>query len=143
MVAIGGCEVGGLVSFGSSIAKDFQNIYNKADPQGPASSYNTDSVAFTFGNNYAWAATATPGVYGWTVSAGTAGQIAINTPACDGSAVVLCQRSGSVGSPAGIPTITANSTTGFIISSLNAAGAVLATDLGGIQWQLLNGNFGP
>jgi hypothetical protein len=114
--------------------------YNPFDPDGPSSSYNTFAPFFNFqlGQNHTWGLTAIPGTYGWSSSAGTPGVSKISVAAADPAATIIVSRKAAVGVPAGVLTVIARTATDFDVASLDAAGAVLATDTAEFDWVVLN-----
>jgi hypothetical protein len=135
--------------------KALSMLYNKNDPQGPSSSFNTDSVDFVLGQNFAWTqVVGQPGQYEWVQTAGTAGQMSVQLPAADPDSIPLVCRTGTYTAPAeaGVLQVIALTTSGFTVASIGVASidagppatptyGVLASDVAGVEWILLNPKF--
>jgi hypothetical protein len=145
---------GSIVTFGSIKAQSsfmkatgFEVDYDKGFAAGPSSSYNTDSVAFTIGDVFEWRESIVSGVYEWVKNrvggpVQVPGQLIVDLPAADPSSTLLALSVGAVGSPAGFLRLTNMTATGFVVASVDAAGALVPLDVSAVSWVLLNPNFG-
>ena len=97
---------------GQVFTKGMSVTYDQFDPQGPSSSATPAGALFPFvlGQDHTWGPTLIPGTYGWSSAAGTPGRSKITVPAADPSSIILCQRKGTVGSPAGTLSVVAQTT---------------------------------
>jgi hypothetical protein len=71
-----------------------------------------------------------------------AGVATITTGASDAGSRIFLTRTGALGSPAaGVLQIVSKTATQFVVNSVDAAGAIAATDVGTFDWVILNPNW--